>query len=106
MTSWSNISGATSASYTTTEDDAGNSLRATVTYDDDSGAGQTAGPVATADRVKLHTYDADASGRIERSEVHQRPSGDYLFARTITREQVIVVIRLYLSPIANQADIG
>ena len=41
-TNWSTISGATSASYTTTADDAGNYLRATVTYDDDSGAGLTA----------------------------------------------------------------
>ena len=99
-TNWSSISGATSASYTTTAADAGNYLRATVTYDDDSGTGLTAGPVATADRVKLHTYDANASGRIERSEVIEAIR-DYLFNRTITRDQVIQVIRLYLSPPRN-----
>ena len=42
-TNWSNISGATSASYTTTAADAGNYLRATVTYDDDSGTGLDCG---------------------------------------------------------------
>ena len=42
-TNWSNISGATSASYTTTDADAGNYLRATVTYNDDSGTGQDRG---------------------------------------------------------------
>ena len=95
-TNWSNISAATSASYTTSDDDAGNYLRATVTYTDDSGTGQTADPVATSDRVKLHTYDADADGSINRSEVIEAIR-DFLFHRTITRDEVIQVIRLYLT---------
>ena len=73
-TNWSNISGATSASYTTTAADAGNYLRATVTYDDDSGTGLTL-DASTSNAVKLHTYDANASGRIERERGncrHQR----------------------------------
>ena len=94
-TNWSNISGATSASYITTAADAGNYLRATVTYDDSSGAGQTADR-ATSNRVRIHTYDADADGRIDRSEVIEAIR-DYLFERIITREQVIEVIKLYLS---------
>ena len=94
-TSWTTISAATSASYTTTNADAGNYLRATVTYDDSSGAGQTAGPTATTDRVKLHTYDSNANGRIDRSEVIDAIR-HYLFANSISREQVIEVIRLYL----------
>ena len=95
-TNWSTISAATSASYTTTDDDAGNYLRATVTYTDDSGAGQTAGPVATTDRVKLHTYDADADGRINRSEVIEAIR-DFLVEHSISRPEVIEVIRLYLT---------
>ena len=87
-TNWSNISAATSASYTTTNADAGNYLRATVTYEDDSGTGQTAGPVATTDRVKLHTYDADANGRINRSEVIEAIR-DFLVAHSISRAEVI-----------------
>ena len=94
-TSWTTISAATSASYTTTNADAGNYLRATVTYDDSSGTGQTAGPTATTDRVKLHTYDSNANGRIDRSEVIDAIR-HYLFANSISREQVIEVIRLYL----------
>ena len=93
---FTNIPNATSASYTTADDDAGNYLRASVTYDDSSGTGQTAGPVATSDRVKLHTYDADADGSINRSEVIEAIR-DFLFRRTITRDEVIQVIRLYLT---------
>ena len=93
---FTNIPNATSASYTTADADAGNYLRATVTYTDDSGTGQTAGPVATSDRVKLHTYDADADGSINRSEVIEAIR-DFLFHRTITRDEVIQVIRLYLT---------
>ena len=90
------ISNATSASYTTTDDDAGNYLRASVTYTDDSGAGQTAGPVATTDRVRIHGYDADADGRINRSEVIQAIR-DFLVEHSISRAEVIEVIRLYLT---------
>ena len=95
-TNWSTISAATSASYTTGDADAGNYLRASVTYDDSSGTGKTASPVATADRVKLHRYDDNANGLIERSEVIEAIR-DFLFHRTITRDQVIQVIRLYLT---------
>ena len=92
---WSDISNATSATFTTTNSDAGNYLRATVTYDDSSGTGKTADR-ATSNRVRIHTYDADADGRIDRSEVIEAIR-DYLFERIITREQVIEVIKLYLS---------
>ena len=92
---FTNIPNATSASYTTTDADAGNYLRATVTYTDDSGTGKTA-DASTSSAVKLHTYDANASGRIERSEVIEAIR-DFLFHRTITRDQVIQVIRLYLT---------
>ena len=78
-TNWTTISGATLASYETTNDDGGHSLRASVTYDDDSDTGQTAGPTATTDRVKLHRYDGNASGVIERDEVIDAIR-DYLFA--------------------------
>ena len=47
--SWSDISGAISDSYTPVAGDAGKALRATVTYDDDSfGSGQTADSVSTS----------------------------------------------------------
>ena len=99
---WSNISGATSASYITTGADAGNYLRASVTYDDSSGTGLNAGPVATTDRVRLHRYDGNANGAIERTEVIDAIE-DYLFPAdptnpTTTRDEVIEVIKLYLFP--------
>ena len=68
-TNWSNIPNATSASYITTADDAGNYLRATVTYDDSSGTGLTL-DASTSSAVKLHRYDGNANGEIERTEVH------------------------------------
>ena len=76
-TNWSNISGATSASYTTTAADAGNYLRATVTYDDDSGTGLTL-DASTSSAVRLHRYDGNANGEIERNEVIDAIN-DYLF---------------------------
>ena len=100
-TNWSNISGATSASYTTTDADAGKYLRATVTYDDDSGAGLTL-DASTSNAVKLHRFDGDASGAIERNEVINAIN-DYLFPAdpanpTTTRQDVIDLINLYLFP--------
>ena len=93
-TNWTTISGETSASYTTTAADAGHYLRATVTYDDDSGAGLTL-DASTSSAVKLHRYDDDANGEIERDEVINAIN-DYLIRRLITRDEVIKVIKLYL----------
>ena len=90
--SWSNISGGTS--YTTTENDAGNYLRVTVTYADDSGIAETAS-ARTSSRVKLHRYDDDANGEIERTEVIDAIN-DYLFGTGTERDEVIAVINLYL----------
>ena len=94
-TNWSTISGATSASYETTNDDGGHYLRASVTYDDDSDTGQTAGPTATTDRVKLHRYDDNSNGSIERPEVIDAIN-DFLFGSGTTRDEVIEVINLFL----------
>ena len=93
-TNWSNISGATSASYTTTAADAGNYLRATVTYDDSSGTGLTL-DASTSSAVKLHRYDGNASGAIERTEVIDAINA-YLFGTGTDRDEVIEVINLYL----------
>ena len=100
-TNWTNISGATSASYTTTAADAGNYLRATVTYDDSSGTGLTL-DASTSSAVKLHRYDGNSDGSIQRSEVIDAIE-DYLFPAdptnpTTTRDEVIEVIELYLFP--------
>ena len=91
---WATVGGS-AASYTTTDADAGNYLRASVTYDDDSGNGQTASPVATADRVRLHRFDGNANGAIERDEVIAAIN-DYLFGTGTERDEVIEVINLYL----------
>ena len=94
-TNWTTISGATSNSYTTTAADAGNYLRATVTYTDDSGANQTAGPTATANRVRIDSYDANADGVIDGSEVLQAVR-DY-FDDDIDGPTVLRVVRLYFA---------
>ena len=92
-TNWSNT-GVTSASYTTVDADAGNYLRATVTYEDASGAGQTA-DASTSSAVKLHRYDGNANGEIERTEVIDAINA-YLFGTGTDRDEVIEVINLYL----------
>ena len=94
-TNWSTISGATSASYETTNDDGGHYLRASVTYDDSSDTGQTAGPAATTDSIKLHRYDNNANGSIDRPEVINAINA-YLFGSGTTRDEVIEVINLFL----------
>ena len=95
LTNWTTISTATSDSYTTTNDDAGNYLRASVTYTDDSGANQTAGPTATANRVRIDSYDADADGTIDGPEVLQAVR-DY-FDDVIDGPTVLTVVRLYFA---------
>ena len=91
---FTNIPNATSASYTTTDADAGNYLRATVTYDDNSGTDQTE-DATTSSAVKLHRYDDNANGEIERDEVIDAIN-DYLFGSGTDRDEVIEVINLYL----------
>ena len=66
-----------------------------MTYDDDSDTGQTAGPVATTDRVKLHRYDGNSDGSIQRSEVINAIN-DFLFGSGTSRSEVIEVINLFL----------
>ena len=92
---WTDIGGATSDSHTTLRGDAGNYLRATVTYEDASGPGQTAESAATSNRVRLHRYDDNADGRIDTDEVIVAIR-HFLFDRTIQRAEVIEVIKYYL----------
>ena len=94
-TNWTTISTATSASYTTVNADGGNYLRASVTYTDDSGANQTAGPTATANRVRIDSYDANADGRIDGPEV-LRAVADY-FRGDILGPRVLQVVALYFA---------
>ena len=94
-TNWTTISGATSASYETTVDDAGNYLRASVTYDDSSGTGQTAGPTATANRVRIDSYDANADGTIDGPEVLAAVAA--YFRNEISPQRVLAVVALYFA---------
>ena len=94
-TGWTTISGATSASYTTTDDDGGHFLRASVTYDDDSGTGQTAVPAATTGRVAIDSYDVNSDGTIDADEVLDAVA-DY-FQRRIDGDRVLDVVKLYFA---------
>ncbi len=95
---WTNIQGATSASYTPGESDAGIFLRATVSYDDAVGTGKSA-QAATSSGVAqmelLSEYDANRDGSIERSEAIRAVS-DY-FGGEISKEDVLAVLVLYFS---------
>ena len=93
-TNWTSVS--TSATYTVVEADAGNYLRATVTYTDDSGTGQTATSAATTRRVPIHeTYDRDYDGEISGQEVLEAVR--HYFDGDITGSQVLEVVRLYFA---------
>ena len=99
---YTNISGATSASYTPEAADANKYLRATARYTDAEGSGKSAKGVTahsvTAGDPLLARYDTDQNGEISRTEVIAAIN-DYLFgagANAITRDQAMAVINLYL----------
>ena len=97
-TGWTDIQGATSASYTPGESDAGIFLRATVSYDDGVGTGKSA-QAATSSGVAqmelLSEYDANRNESIERSEAIRAVS-DY-FDGEISKDDVLAVLVLYFS---------
>ena len=104
---WTDISGATSASYTPTAGDVGRYLRATATYEDSvDGVNQTASGISAnavqAATQPVHRYDRNANGSIEREEVIAAIN-DFLFGDPppdngppTTRAEVIEVINLFL----------
>ena len=104
-TGWTDIVGATSqgsvsATYTTVDDDAGNYLRATVTYTDSDGpdntaSGVTANAVNAATTTPIHKYDSNGDGIIQRDEVFAAIRA-FLFEKTASRDEVLEVIRLHL----------
>ena len=103
-TNWSAGAGSESSTgltstYTTTNADGGDYLRATVTYADDSGAGQTAESPATTGRVAIDSYDRNSDGRIDAREVVAAVT-DY-FGRAISLQRVVQVVTLYFSGLAN-----
>lgn len=100
-TNWASVS--TSASYTVGTSDAGNYLRATVTYTDDSGAGQTATSAATTRRVPIdEDYDTDYDGRINEREVLAAITAYFETSGTESdRQRVLGVIGLYFAGLNN-----
>ena len=97
LTGWTDIAGATSATYTPVSTDEGYYLRATVAYTDSTGPGQTAEAVTGAAVVVdlLTRYDANGNGQIDRDEAIKAVQ-DY-FSNLISREDVLEVIRLYFA---------
>ena len=97
-TGWTNIDGATLASYTPGRGDAGQFLRATASYDDGVGTGKSAQAVTSsgvAQMALLRTYDSNRNGSIERSEAVDAVS-DY-FSDEISKDDVLDVLALYFS---------
>ena len=90
---WSAVSGATGADYTVGIADAGNYLRATLTYTDASGVGQTASATTTR-RVPIDVdYDTNYDGAISGPEVLSAVA-DY-FSNAISAQRVLQVVALY-----------
>ena len=101
-TSWADIAGATSMSYTTTSIDAGYYLRATATYTDPLASGKTARGVSdyavTEGDPLVARYDTNGNGTIEKNEVIAAIN-DYLFGegdQAISKSDVIKLINDYL----------
>ena len=102
MSSWMDIAGATSMSYTPVAEDEGYYLRAMVTYTDAHGLGKmamatTTAAVTTGDPL-VNRYDANGDGEIQKSEVIAAIN-DYLFGTgsdVPTKDEVIRLINLYL----------
>ena len=101
---FTDISGATSASYTPVAGDATYYLKATASYTDGHGPSKeamatTSTAVAEAQPdTLLDRYDADNSGTIEKAEMI-KAINDYLFGvgdDAITKAQMVEVINLYL----------
>ena len=98
---YTNIAGATSATYTPVEGDAGMYLRATASYTDGEGSGQSAmatsaNAVAEADsETLLQRYDANENGTIQRNEVNA--AIDDYFDEQLTKAQILELITLYFS---------
>ena len=101
-TSWADIAGATSMSYTPTSIDAAYYLRATATYTDLLASGKTARGVSdyavTEGDPLVDRYDTNGNGMIEKNEVIAAIN-DYLFGegdQAISKSDVIKLINDYL----------
>ena len=102
MASWMDIAGETNAAYMVTAGDTGYYLRVMATYTDAAGtdmAMEYSMPTmmvgAEAEDTLLNRYDANDDGSIDRVEMVVALR-DYLFNETITRDDMITLLRLYL----------
>ena len=99
---YTDITGATMASYTPVEGDVGMYLRATAMYTDGHGTGKDAmmesanAVMAEADTGVLGRFDADGSGEIEKVEVVDAIRDYINNVAGITKADVIEVINYYL----------
>ena len=96
--SYSDIAGATSASYTPGNDDSGKHLRVTVKYDDGEGTGKSLSTI-TDDLVVigdplLVKYDADDNGRIDKAELAAGVY-DYEIGGTISKDDLAALVFSY-----------
>ncbi len=93
---WTDIPGATSATYTAVANDEGSYLRATASYDDSVGDDKSA-EAATSSKVAppnlIAVYDSNGDGLIERAEAVNAVR-DY-FNDDLTQDEVIIVLTEY-----------
>ena len=95
---YTDITGATSTTYTPVADDEGEQLLATATYDDAEGSGKTAAEMTAAMVVPAFSamdYDGNGNDAIELDEVGQAILDFFKEGSTLTEEQVGQVILLY-----------
>ncbi len=96
---YTDIIGATSATYTPVSGDDGKRLQVTASYSDAEGASKTASAMTDATTSTAPPdeggYDANNDGQIDKSELITAIN-DYLFEETITKAELIEVINEYL----------
>ena len=95
---FSDIDGATMATYTPVAEDGGFDLRVMASYDDAQGTGKMATSVQHQ-VSEMADYDANGDGVISRDEAIKAVQ-DY-FANKITRDQVLAVIQQYFAGLGS-----
>ena len=102
---YSNITGATSDSYTPVEGDANMHLRATTSYTDGEGSAKSKSAVTanavTAGDPLVGNYDANDNGKIDRDEVLNAIDDFFDPDVSITREQVLDLIDLFFEGLGS-----
>ena len=101
---WTDIPGATGASYTPVQGDVGNHLQATATYTDGEGSGKSAEAVsdnAVARDPLLVEYDPNADGVIDKADMRRAVGNYFGVSPTLTEAEMRQLVAIYFSKLGE-----